>query len=144
MAISDLREGVAVLHGDPDRGAGPGSGPAAGCRRHGQGLAGFDVIGVAEAVELHQLVDAQAVALSDLREGFPLLHGHLTGPDRQGQHQGQGQGDERATHGRYGWESGGTIRSNPAGIQSSCSILSSDRAWLVHPRRRWIRPSLPA
>ena len=56
---------------------------AASGSRHRQGLARFHVIGVAEAVELHQLVDAHAVAIGDFREGFTLLHGHLTGPDRQ-------------------------------------------------------------
>ena len=52
------------------------------------------MVSVVEAVELHQLIDSQAVVIGDFREGFTLLDGHLTGQNRQGQHQGKGQGDE--------------------------------------------------
>ena len=102
MTVCDLGEGLAVLHRDAAVATTGVRGPTAAAAGHRELAACFHQVGVQDAVDLHQPAHADAMAIGDLGEGFAVLDGDLAGQGRQGQHQGQGQGDEGATHGRDG------------------------------------------
>ena len=81
VAIGDHRKAFARAHhvlAGPFAEAGAGAGGLTGSVDQ-QRLARFHMIGVAEAIELHQLVDAHAMAIGDFREGVAVLHGHMAG-----------------------------------------------------------------
>ena len=86
VALGDFGEGFAGLHGVVAAAAARnGAATAAG---HADAAAGPEVLGAAQAIQLHQPLDARAVALRQLRQGLARLHHHLTGKARQGQQQG--------------------------------------------------------
>ena len=74
--------------------------------RHLDPTAGPEVLGVLEAVELHQPLHGNAIALGNFRQGFAGLHHHLAGQARQGQQQGENQGGSGAAHGGRRWAMG--------------------------------------
>ena len=105
LAHGDFGEGVAFPHGHPACGHSSASGGAAvGTHpaRHLQLLAHLHVVGLADAVELHQLLHADAGAVGNFREGIARFHRDLPGHRRQRQHQGEGEGSEGAAHGHPG------------------------------------------
>ena len=56
-------------------------------------------LGILNAVQLQQPIDADVITIGDVGERFARLHHNLTRQPGQGQQQGQGQGDSRAAHG---------------------------------------------
>ena len=100
LAIGDLGEGVALPH----RQAAGGPGASSGARRGWQLqlLADLDVVGLADAVDAHQLADADAQPVGNFRQGFARFDRDLSGQGRQGQCQGEDEGDDGAAHGHRG------------------------------------------
>ena len=87
LADGDFGEGVSLPHGHPAGGHGATAGGAAAgapLARHLQLLARLDVVGLADAVELHQPLHADAGAVGDFREGLARFHRHITGQGRYG------------------------------------------------------------
>ena len=80
VAFCDLGEGFAGLH---HHRAAFGIAALGSAWQH-QTLAGLHQLGILDAVESHQLLQANAVALGDLGEGLAGLH-HQIGETRQWQ-----------------------------------------------------------
>jgi hypothetical protein len=57
------------------------------------------VVGIGDAIELHQPGHADAEAIGDLGEGFPWLNRDFCRQAWKGQHHGNGQGNKAAAHG---------------------------------------------
>ena len=102
LAVGDFGEGVSLPHGHSAGGHGATAGGAAAgapLARHLQLLPHLHVVGLADAVELHQPLHADAGAVGDFREGLARFHRDITGQSRYGQHQGEGEGGEGTAHG---------------------------------------------
>ena len=84
--------------------AGTASAGTTGGTRHREFGADLEALGILDAVELQQPINADAIAGGDVGERFARLHHNLTRQPGQGQQQGQGQGDSGAAHGGgNGW-----------------------------------------
>ena len=74
-AIGDVGEGLAALHRVGARCGGSSGGAGASRARDHQAGAGDDHVGVADAIGLHEAVEAHPVAIGDFGEGFAAAHG---------------------------------------------------------------------
>ena len=109
VAVGDFGDGFPRFHRVVAPAASPLAAAAlavgtAGGARHRQLGADLEALGILDAVELQQPINADAIASGDVRERFARLHHNLTRQPGQGQQQGQGQGDSGAAHGgKNGW-----------------------------------------